>query len=1177
MQDPGDGHLRAPQYSDDEDFEAPVKCNRSSSSSLPPEHHTIVQQAPPPEDYTSTIPQAVFLRLPLREPEGNKRNNHTTSEKTHRSSKSSASSPRRPKPITGSTESSVQSSYSSDMAPKLKDPASEVNRMNTFDFIELFSKEDFKGHFDLGKMNRLAVLDWVYASNHEAAKRIVRRMRERLSKANERQTKKGASSSKATTIDKKAIVKELSHPQVLQTFSLAVTISAASTKEPRVFQMFKIIFMDNGCRFTLVNATSFIPSLMKQKKILEKRLSDPSFPLATEKATMFDVLLWLHCASIVDTHLTKKKMGIGATTYKTGNVIGFVVYKMTRAWGVAVQKMGQTSLHKAMRPYFWFNKQTGTFNTIPVEDGYCPTSQYTSLLVEDEPSTDDTKTETLARQRSEEEDKAYRHFTYAFFKTMKDIITDSATYTTAPEDLHSLPPIRKLSVLPTRDLPNVFAELDDSALRTLKLSKPQPSPLEVFTVGDNSIESIGDVPQISSTPNDATLTYQRSTSTNSLSSRIKPTKTLKKRSREDPIRLSGKRRKTGQKTQTTFDAFVNTKATSISSKDSAKETVPIASDTVGNEVAKLEEELVDMNISNTIEMDENVKQAYEKLQSAMTRYAFVCTANFDDLENDYETETGITLSAKNGKPVDLLLSDPPYEVRSDRDAENSEHDILEPGDMKKVADLAARILRPGGHGILFCAFLQFRDWFNELQCLAETKRSAVDGHDTLIKQEDNRTFTIETVPLHFLRGHGFYNSTPYRRKLNHTNMMEIAIHFWRAGLLYADELKQVDYSVPPYVPSTYPSFTNIMDNIPRVPPDETVYSSEVGDNGRRLMLRPEQKSIACLKTLVAQYCPPGGYVVDPFGGTFATAKACLSLPKHRVCITCDKDPECIEHALPSVVQVFAKQVLNANSDITQPPEIEEAAHVFLRYRKKVQDSHVSDAWKSPPGLPPLQYLPEHILRYIATTYKDYSMLIQYKHASYIKWSTKWKSRFNQLDVDSLLATELCLLGLELRKSTIPNAGLGIFAGRDFGKNETIGLFYGMLLYDNVSIGAGSKSQALIGEGILAQPRNEFAKWSTKIKWEGSIANSPAPGDQVLVWVYPHKFCAMRYINDARDVSSSSTATTRSNNVRFVDVRTKPSSTSLQRSDLIKVTALRNIRKGEELFIDYGVDYDSFDK
>ena len=86
------------------------------------------------------------------------------------------------------------------------------------------------------------------------------------------------------------------------------------------------------------------------------------------------------------------------------------------------------------------------------------------------------------------------------------------------------------------------------------------------------------------------------------------------------------------------------------------------------------------------------------------------------------------------------------------------------------------------------------------------------------------------------------------------------------------------------------------------------------------------------------------------------------------------------------------------------------------------------------------------------------------------WSTTWWARFNETDPSILLSFEFSRLNLELRPSTIPGAGLGIFTTRQRGANALVGVFYGTLFYDDPSTGPSSQA-SVYGEGTMDVPVN----------------------------------------------------------------------------------------------------------
>jgi DNA modification methylase len=52
-----------------------------------------------------------------------------------------------------------------------------------------------------------------------------------------------------------------------------------------------------------------------------------------------------------------------------------------------------------------------------------------------------------------------------------------------------------------------------------------------------------------------------------------------------------------------------------------------------------------------------------------------------------------------------------------------------------------------------------------------------------------------------------------------------------------------------------------------------------------------QQPLDEVERLVSYFSRPGDLVVDPCGGGFTTAEACLRLA--RRCVSCDRDPECV--------------------------------------------------------------------------------------------------------------------------------------------------------------------------------------------------------------------------------------------------------------------------------------------
>jgi hypothetical protein len=359
--------------------------------------------------------------------------------------------------------------------------------------------------------------------------------------------------------------------------------------------------------------------------------------------------------------------------------------------------------------------------------------------------------------------------------------------------------------------------------------------------------------------------------------------------------------------------------------------------------------------------------------------------------------------------------------------------------------------------------------------------------------------------------------------------------------------------------------------------DELVYTEEKGENGKRLLLRPEQKPIALMETLVSKYCPPGGIVFDPFAGSLSTAKACLLLHQHRRCVCGDIDPKCAEIGMVSMVEVFAKQVLNEDSDVEGSPSVQAAARTFLHGVQSIRARHLKSAWPVPTGFHAVQQLPAHLHHFLSGLYNDRSLYSRLRKVPYLNWSPMWRARLETVGVDLLLAHELTYLSLEVRKSTIPGAGKGLFTSADINAGTTIGSYYDTLLYDTKTAGAPSTEWgSRYGEGIFQVDMKNFSTWAMETKYKAKEKGSGgARSTEYRVYVFPAPFCAMRFINDARRTPQEvqdNVQVSRVNNVEYRDSGKQNALASFSNHELIHLVATKNIKARSELFADYGRNY-----
>lgn len=78
-----------------------------------------------------------------------------------------------------------------------------------------------------------------------------------------------------------------------------------------------------------------------------------------------------------------------------------------------------------------------------------------------------------------------------------------------------------------------------------------------------------------------------------------------------------------------------------------------------------------------------------------------------------------------------------------------------------------------------------------------------------------------------------------------------------------------------------PWWSNTKANVSSISPEERLFSESPGCLEKRLLLRPEQRSVEWMMDLVSKFCKAGGPVLATCASTSATAKAYLQPPEHR--------------------------------------------------------------------------------------------------------------------------------------------------------------------------------------------------------------------------------------------------------------------------------------------------------
>ena len=538
----------------------------------------------------------------------------------------------------------------------------------------------------------------------------------------------------------------------------------------------------------------------------------------------------------------------------------------------------------------------------------------------------------------------------------------------------------------------------------------------------------------------------------------------------------------------------------------------------------------------------------------LTEFIRMHNCSFEDIIDVDYNESGV--DGALDETAQLLLCDPPWGVRK------ADYDRFEVSEMEKFIDLASKVLRKGGHAIIFCSIQQFRDWYDKA-CDHKTNRQA--------------TFSVDRQAMHFQRHNSWYLSPPARSSCALHSNSELALHMKKNGLPYEIEKTMVNYRHFGHVQSTCLPYDNTIDNVRGPLRGEQVMVSN-GDSGRMRHLRPEQKGIAFLQELIERFSQPGDLVVDFCSGTFSTGLACLLLPRYRIFIGCEKDSDCTKAARSHVYRRLAHFVTHDRPRFQVTSRLERAAKTFVN-GEELKD--LESNWKAPNGYPPYQTFPRHLLLYAANTFStnDY---MNYVNEPIDQWSPVHRGNFNIISWQDLPFIEATRLGLILKPSDIKNrfAGTGVFAARQIQKGEVVGYYYGSVVYHN--LWRRKQTTKTYGEGILGVTSVEFRKYALLATVES--CNFPEVKDQtedrrLSVNIVPARFCTMRYINSPKylendeeyeDFKKEKIQEPRTANVKFVRTLAEYPS-SLTSFEYTPVEAIRDIAYGEEIYVDYGSD------
>lgn len=231
-----------------------------------------------------------------------------------------------------------------------------------------------------------------------------------------------------------------------------------------------------------------------------------------------------------------------------------------------------------------------------------------------------------------------------------------------------------------------------------------------------------------------------------------------------------------------------------------------------------------------------------------------------------------------------------------------------------------------------------------------------------------------------------------------------------------------------------------------------------------------------------------------------------------------------------------------------------------------------------------------------------------RHEPLDKWPVDAATFFFGVDPGVLLAADAGGNDVEVRTSTIPGAGQGVFALRDFVKGERILPFWGVLVFEDLSDAASSRDarlqSKLYGTGRFSTTARNWLETATQVCtsrgfWDARMwrPGRHPPADSCVAtkhchefcrcsarafipaWVVPSSSCAAGKVNDARrNKTPGSGDTVRAAAKRKANLQLRHRSfpvsatADLVRADVVILLVTKHIRRGDEMFLPYGRSY-----
>lgn len=103
-----------------------------------------------------------------------------------------------------------------------------------------------------------------------------------------------------------------------------------------------------------------------------------------------------------------------------------------------------------------------------------------------------------------------------------------------------------------------------------------------------------------------------------------------------------------------------------------------------------------------------------------------------------------------------------------------------------------------------------------------------------------------------------------------------------------------------------------------------------GGSRRRPLFRPDKKPVLLMPHLVSTFYSPGGTILEFCIGRASNIKACLLAPKYFELFGCEANSSCPSDTMPSIIKVFARQILKNDTGINENEDTQEAGVLCLK-------------------------------------------------------------------------------------------------------------------------------------------------------------------------------------------------------------------------------------------------------